>query len=90
MYTCRNWYQIAATAAGLTYHRIMNKLPPNITADPVLERCVRNRACVSHPCHDVLRDQPVTVEVDTFAEIWREIVEELKAAAAQNSSQGKP
>jgi hypothetical protein len=90
MYTCRNWYQIAAAAAGLTYHKVMNKRPPNTTADPVLERCVRNRACASHPCHDVLRDQPVTVEVDTFAEVWRVIVGDLKAAAAQNSSQGKP
>jgi hypothetical protein len=89
MYTCRDWYQIAAGAAGLKYHRVMNRLPPNTTGDPLLEKCVRSKACASHPCHDLLRDQPVTVEVDTFKEVWREIVGELKAVAAQNSSQGK-
>lgn len=38
-YTCRNWYETAASVAGVKYHRIMNKNPPeNVTVEALLGR----------------------------------------------------
>lgn len=78
-YTCRNWYNTAADCAGVIYHPMMNKEPPE-TTDSQLRRCWSNpRICPTLGCHDLLRDRSVTVEIPTFTELWLPIVEQLKS-----------
>jgi hypothetical protein len=77
-YLCRNWYETAAIVGGVTYHRVMNKRPPAGTR--VLQGCWNTpRLCATLMCHDPLRDQPTTVEMDTFNETWSKIADELKS-----------
>jgi hypothetical protein len=76
-YVCRNWYETAAKAAGVKYHSLMNVNRPNVST-PDLEYCWDHpEACPEQRCHDALRDQPVTVELDAFASLWAEIVHDF-------------
>ena len=77
-YSCRNWYNVAADVAGVQYHDVMNKNPPEKHSSQ-LSFCWRNpKKCPTLGCHDLLRDQPTKIELDTFNETWLPIVEQLK------------
>jgi hypothetical protein len=79
-YTCRDWYQTAASAAGVNYHVMMNQRSPSSgQSSGSMERCwTRPEICATMECHDRLRDQKTTVELDTFKGVWREIADALK------------
>ena len=78
-YTCRNWYHIAANVAGVEYHQVINKNPPKNVNDENLKYCWNNPSlCSSVFCHDLIRDQPVALEIDTFNKTWSEVVEKLR------------
>ncbi|KAK8895804.1 hypothetical protein M9Y10_013689 [Tritrichomonas musculus] len=78
-YSCRNWYNVAADVAGAQYHAVMNKEVPE-THNSQLKYCWKNpQRCPTLNCHDLLRDQPTTVELDTFNETWLPIVDELRS-----------
>jgi hypothetical protein len=80
-YICRDWYQTAAAAAGVNYHMMMNRGPPNGTGSRSgMENCWnRPELCATLGCHDRLRDQPTIVELDTFAEVWKNVADALKS-----------
>jgi hypothetical protein len=82
-YWCRNWYETAAIIAGVNYHRIMNKNRPANVTDAALIGCwQRPEICATAECHDKLRDQPVTVELDTFTSVWEKVADELRTTVA--------
>jgi hypothetical protein len=77
-YVCRNWYEIAANAAGVKYVQLMNRRPPK-EANEQLQACWKfPEMCPMQQCHDLLRDQSIELELDTLAEVWSPIAEELK------------
>lgn len=84
-YTCRNWYHVAANVAGVKYVSVMNK---NMPSTPLRHGgSNKNEACYNDPrmcptlhCHDLLRDQKTSIEVDTFNETWVDIMKQLKEA----------
>jgi hypothetical protein len=79
-YLCRNWYHTAADVAGVNYHMVMNQREPENVTDLALRRCWKNPGiCATLGCHDLLRDQPTTIEMDTFNATWLKIAEELKS-----------
>jgi hypothetical protein len=78
-YLCRPWYQTAADVAGVNYHMVMNKKRPKTTR-PGIERCWDDRSiCATLGCHDLLRDQTTSVELETFSETWDKIAKALKS-----------
>jgi hypothetical protein len=77
-YVCRNWYETAAIVGGVRYHPVMNRRPP--VGVQSLQGCWNSpRLCPTLMCHDKLRDQPTTVEMDTFNDTWSQIADELKS-----------
>jgi hypothetical protein len=79
-YSCRDWYHTAAIVAGVNYHIVMNKNPPADVDDEGLDKCWNNpEICATLNCHDRLRDQLTTIELDTFNEVWLEIANSLKS-----------
>lgn len=81
---CRDWYKTAANAAGVEYIPIMNKNPPTNVEDSHLQSCIKNlKACNSVNCHDILRDQSIDLEIDTFLEFWEPVLNDLKRAYDQ-------
>jgi hypothetical protein len=88
-YVCRNWYETAAKAAGVNYHFLMNANPPN-TSKPELASCWEDaERCPTLDCHDALRDQSVTAELDTFSAVWSKIIDGFPAAATRVSGQSE-
>jgi hypothetical protein len=79
-YTCRDWYRTAAGAAGVNYHVMMNERPPVVDEQHrSIERCwTRPEICATLECHDRLRDQKTTVELDTFERVWQVIADALR------------
>jgi hypothetical protein len=76
-YVCRNWYETAARVAGVQYHPVMNKKPPADARG--MEFCWNNpNVCATTLCHDRLRDEKTVVELETFAETWDKVAEQLK------------
>jgi hypothetical protein len=80
MYTCRDWYRTAAAAAGVNYHMMMNaRSPARGPSSASMERCwTRPQICATMECHDRLRDQKTTVELDTFQSVWKVIADALQ------------
>jgi capsular polysaccharide biosynthesis protein len=82
-YGCRNWYETAALAAGVRYHRVMNwRTPANVTNEKLAGCWEHPELCATAECHDLLRDQPIVMEIDTLEAVWRGIVRELDGAEA--------
>jgi len=83
-YDCRNWYETAAIVAGVKYHSVMNtekNLSESI--DSNLDYCTSGKGrCIEQRCHDYLRDQNTTLEIDTFLKLWKPIVKTLEDAKA--------
>jgi hypothetical protein len=79
-YLCRDWYRTGAGAAGVHYHMMMNQRSPAAgSGSGSMERCwTRPEICATIECHDRLRDQKTTVELDTFREVWKVIATALK------------
>jgi hypothetical protein len=83
-YWCRKWYEMAANISGVHYHSVMNE-NRSIQGDEgerafrKFKQCWNKReACMSSPCHDILRDQVTKVELDTFDKVWLPIVEKFR------------
>jgi hypothetical protein len=56
----------------------MNKKPPPGVKG--MELCWDNpNVCATMLCHDRLRDQKTVIELDTFAETWNKVAEQLKS-----------
>jgi hypothetical protein len=88
-YICRDWYQTAAAAAGVKYHMMMNRSPPTNQTKLGwgMDQCWnRPEQCATLGCHDRLRDQPTTVELDTFAEVWKRIADDLKTTVVTSEN----
>ena len=76
-YSCRPWYHTAANVSGVQYHSVMNRKPPPLPAAnaELLQTCWANpNICATHMCHDYLRDQRTTVDLDVFNETWMRVV----------------
>ena len=84
-YTCRDWYHGAANISGVNYHMVMNKHPPEETTDPRLLHCWSDpEYCPHYECHDLIRDQNIKLELETFDESFLKIVNSLKTTVATN------
>ena len=80
-YNCRDWYNTAANVARVTYHSVMNKNPPEtLPNNKLTKQCLRKKFnyCASY-CHDRLRDQNTTLEIDALKDTWNQIVGQLKS-----------
>jgi capsular polysaccharide biosynthesis protein len=89
-YSCRDWYHTAAIVAGVDYHIVMNKNPPDDVHDSGLANCWnRSEICATLNCHDRLRDQATTIELDTFTETWLEVAESLKGTIIPPETSGE-
>lgn len=83
-YLCRDWYNVAANVSGVKYHMVMNKKMPTQRLKSGVpndnQPCYKDpKRCPTLECHDYLRDQKTTVELDTFNETWMQIVDDLKS-----------
>ena len=76
-YSCRDWYSTAARVAGVKYHSVMNRRPPTEADEDLRECWAKPDTCLTSQCHDILRDQPTIVEMDTFAAVWDTVVDDL-------------
>jgi hypothetical protein len=76
-YTCRDWYHVAANCAGAQYHSVMNHRAPANGPEGIHECWAKNEICGTLGCHDLLRDQNVEMEIDTFAEVWTPVRDQL-------------
>jgi hypothetical protein len=57
----------------------MNKKAPEDVTDHEMKYCWEHtESCPTQRCHDRLRDQQTTVEIETFNETWSEIAESLR------------
>ncbi|KAH0795692.1 hypothetical protein GPJ56_000571 [Histomonas meleagridis] len=90
-YVCRNWFETAANVAGVDYYKVFakrNALPVNATEQYKwqMNYCWdHGELCTMALCHDVLRDQNVTVEIGAFSGAWLPIVNKLKSAQKMKS-----
>lgn len=91
-YTCRDWYHVAANVAGVTYLSVMNRKMPSTPlragGSNENEQCYNDpKMCPTLHCHDLLRDQKTSIEVDTFNQTWNEIMKQLKDAYGDKFAQ---
>ncbi|KAH0794919.1 hypothetical protein GPJ56_001196 [Histomonas meleagridis] len=77
-YICRDWYKVAANAAGVNYYAIMNKRAPSNSSSQLITCFNYPKLCSEVICHDSLRDQCVQLELKTFNQTWSNIVSELR------------
>lgn len=81
-FTCREWYHTAANVSGVHYHSVMNRHPPEYVPQrdaAALKECWADPSiCGTLQCHDLLRDQPTLLEIDTFNETFRAVLDEFK------------
>ncbi|KAH0786762.1 hypothetical protein GPJ56_009291 [Histomonas meleagridis] len=84
---CNDKYQVAAKIAGLQYHKVMNignilELIPKydgIENQRKQDTCYSTESyCESDECYEFLRDQETSVEIETFGETWKMVLEDLK------------
>jgi hypothetical protein len=81
-YRCRDWYETAAKVAGVMYRRVMNPAPD---ATGQLKRCYgSDDLCRSAQCHELLQDQRVELDIETFNGTWAEVAEVLSVKNARN------
>lgn len=80
-YTCRDWYEQIANGAGIKYYKWLNTIRNNTVCgrdDENLryyEDCINGKIeCLSDQCHDVLRDQLTTVDLDDFKKTFIDAV----------------
>jgi hypothetical protein len=79
-YICRDWYATAAAVAGVRYHGVMNVNETMGVTDQGLRNCWKKpQKCPTQQCHDLLRDQPTTIEVETFRETWAIVAKDLES-----------
>jgi hypothetical protein len=68
-YSCRNWYRFAAITAHVRYFRWINPYLNNslpFRGSKMSPCFTGNEPCMSDQCHDLLRDQLTTVDLDDF------------------------
>ena len=78
-YNCRDWFKTASLYAGVTYHSIESN--QTIYRDNEETRRCRNKShklCAKLRCHDLLRDQDITVPIDEFKTLLKEIADDIK------------
>jgi len=73
-YTCRNWFKSAAQIARVNYHAVESNL---ISNNSIIANCIRNNLCTNQGCHDVLRDQKLTVTIETIQREMSQTINEL-------------
>ena len=78
-YSCRDWYHTAARVARVNYYPLMNKEPNWKTADRMSFCWAKPSRCPTIQCHDLLRDQPFSVEIQTLDEVFSKIVLQLNS-----------
>lgn len=77
-YKCRDWYETATKVARVNYHEAMASEKGQFTDPSKLDWCLtRLDLCPTTHCHDVLRDQTMTMKIEDFEKIWLPIVEQL-------------
>lgn len=78
-YSCRPWYETAANVSRVKYHAVMNDRPTSTDYERY-GKCWKNheKICATLGCHDLLRDQKFSVELNIFEKTWLPIVEDLK------------
>jgi hypothetical protein len=78
-YSCRDWYETGASVAGVQYTPAMNTRPPANVTDEQLISCWADPArCPTLGCHDLLRDQPTSVDLEDFNRTWAPIAQQLR------------
>jgi hypothetical protein len=78
-YSCRDWYQVAARAAGVTYFSVMNRgrlLPVVEPREAGLARKCWRRPdlCEDLLCNDFLKDQKFELELEVLNETWQQVL----------------
>ena len=82
-YSCRNWFNVACNYSGVRYHKIMSN--QTIHEDYNTKNCRKySYKCSTSSCHDILRDQDITVPIHEFEEILNEIHNEIKDSETFN------
>jgi hypothetical protein len=83
-YGCRDWFESAAAVAGVKYYRTMSSrkgVASNSAGIEKLSLCwERPEQCATAMCHDILRDQNISLDIGAFSSIWMEILGALKLA----------
>jgi hypothetical protein len=85
-YKCRDWFHGAADVARIKYYEVMSGsrgVNPNLTEKELarLRECwQRPEWCPTAICHDILRDQNISLEIGSFSSVWMEVVNDLKNA----------
>jgi hypothetical protein len=83
-YNCRDWFESAAAVARVRHHRVVSArriMPENVKDPEQLVACWdRPELCQSYDCHDLLRDQNITLDIGSFSSAWMAVVNDLKTA----------
>jgi hypothetical protein len=72
-YRCRKWYRFGAMTARVRYFNWMNRFINNTVPfrGSTQSPCFSGEAeCLSDQCHDLLRDQLTTVDLDDFKHVF--------------------
>ncbi|OHS93595.1 hypothetical protein TRFO_40136 [Tritrichomonas foetus] len=84
MYNCRDWYKSAANLANVEYYSYMPENEPKNaffsekSKEKMTKWCWNHQNyCDTFDCHDVLRDQNIEVELETFSIILKNILNEI-------------
>lgn len=83
-YTCRDWFHSASIVAGIDYYDVYSgkkNYKNNLTELQInqLENCWSHPEwCPTQICHDLLRDQNITLEISTFSSVWKTITTQLR------------
>ena len=84
-YNCRNWFKTASLYAGVNYHSIeSNQTIFRESKDTKRCRNKSEQLCAKLECHDLLRDQDITVPIDKFQTLLTEIHDDLKDTNTYN------
>jgi hypothetical protein len=86
-YTCRNWYKFAAITANVRYFRwanpyLNNSLP--VRGSKNSPCFTQHELCMSDQCHDLLRDQLTTVDLDDFRQLFLRTLAYVKGESPFN------
>ena len=84
-YNCRDWYKVASEYSGVKYHSIESNQTILLDSDET-RKCREHAAteCGKLRCHDILRDQDITVPIPEFEKLVQEIADDINETETFN------